>query len=223
MKTSESIANIAAALAAAQGEIRNPPTDKEVTVVHKSGGRHSFRYATLPACYDAARAALSKHGICHMTAQIEIEGGIQITCRLIHKSGEWLESSMPLPHQADPKLMAGNLTYYRRYLFNGLVGIAGDDDLDDDQASQPGDRGHVPPGKPRSHSAPKPKEEPVEPGDFVMHLGSIANTKIRDCDVNDLEKAKKFLEEQPKEKMGEKDKAALAALTLYFLDLDRTI
>jgi hypothetical protein len=218
MKTSESIASIAKALAAAQGEIRNPPCDKLVTVVHKSGGKHSFKYAQLPTCYDVTRAALSKNGICHFTAQIEIEGGIQISCRLVHSSGEWFESSLPLPHQADPKLMAGSLTYYRRYLFNGLVGIAGDDDLDDDQASQQGDReGHKPP--PKGMSLPKPKTTVTEPGDFIIKLGSLTGTAVRECDIGALEKAKMFLESQAPGKLTEYERATLAAIRMHLEDI----
>lgn len=174
MKTSESIGNIAKALAAAQGEFKNPPCDKTVNIVHKSGGKHSFKYAQLPTCYDVTRAALAKNGIAHFTAQIEIEGGIKISCRLIHESGEWLESSLPLPHQADPKLMAGNLTYYRRYLFNGLVGIAGDDDLDDDTNSR--------------------KEPPANPGDYVMQTGkAFKGKKVGELDVYALADFSKWI------------------------------
>lgn len=174
MKTSESIANITKALAAAQGEIKNPPCDKLVTVQHKSGGKHSFKYAQLPTCYDVTRAALSKNGLAHFTAQVEIEGGIKITCRLAHESGEWIESSMPLPHQADPKLMAGNLTYYRRYLFNGLVGIAGDDDLDDQAGMK--------------------KEPPENPAEYVMQTGkAFKGKKLSELDMYALADFSKWI------------------------------
>ena len=174
MKTSESIANIAKALAAAQGEIKNPPCDKLVTVQHKSGGKHSFKYAQLPTCYDVTRAALSKNGLAHFTAQEEIENGIRISCRLVHESGEWFESSMPLPHNSDPKLMAGMLTYYRRYLFNGLVGIAGDDDLDDDTNSR--------------------KEPPSDPAQYIMQTGKAFRGKpIGELDIYALADFSKWI------------------------------
>lgn len=50
--------------------------------------------------------------------------------RLLHSSGQWIESSLALPATSDPKALAANLTYSRRYLFVALVGVAGDDDLD---------------------------------------------------------------------------------------------
>lgn len=184
MKTSESIANIAEALSAAQGEFKNPICEKTVNVTHKSGGSHSFKYATLPNCFDVTRAALSKHGIAHFSAQIEIDNGILITQRLVHKSGEWFESSMPLPHNQDPKLMAGNLTYYRRYLFNGLVGIAGDDDLDDDTNKR--DNGPKPPPAP-----------PVDPSEYVMKTSkAFKGKKLIDCDIYALADYSKWIREE---------------------------
>lgn len=47
-------------------------------------------------------------------------------------------------------------------------------------------------------------------------------TKLQVIEINGVKYVPQG-QEQPKEKMGEKDKAALAALTLYFLDLERTI
>lgn len=167
MKTSESIAQIAKALSVAQGKMRNPPCDKLVKVQHKNGGSHQYKYATLPSVFDVARSALSEVGISHTTSQFDDGKGITITTRLMHESGEWIESSMPLPYQNDPKLMAGSLTYYRRYLFNGLVGIAGDDDLDDDTNDR--------------------KELPENPGGHVMLTSkAFKGKRLSECDPNKL-------------------------------------
>jgi len=135
MKTSESTANLFAALAAAQGELKNPETNKTVKVRTRDGRDYSYEYATLPLTFDVTRAALSKHGISHSSATEIREGHIILTYRLSHKSGEWIQSEMPLPNNPDPKGMASNLSYFRRYLFNGLVGIAGDEDTDGEPES----------------------------------------------------------------------------------------
>lgn len=131
MKTSESIAQISAALAAAQGEFKNPEANKLVSVNTRDGRNYSYHYAPLPSVFDATRAAMAKNGLSHFCATgMDEQGRMILSCRIAHKSGEWIEASLPLPAAQDPKAMASNLSYYRRYLFNGLVGIAGDEDQD---------------------------------------------------------------------------------------------
>lgn len=222
MKTSDSIGNLSKALAAAQGMMKNPPADKEVVVKHKSGGEHRFKYAQLTTCYDVTREALSKNGLSHFSAQIPVQGGTLISTRLAHESGEWVESSMVIPSQGDPKELAGAISYFRRYQFNGLVGIAGDDDLDDNTT---GNQGGGRQGSRQRQSEPKEKKaappKPTYPGDFVLHLGSLANKRIQDCDMGQLQQCREFLSGQPPEKMGERDNAALCALNAFFAAQER--
>jgi hypothetical protein len=143
MKTSQSVQNIAKSLAAAQGEIKNPEANEQVDVHAKKseGGAllYSYRYATLPKCYDAGRLPLSKFGLSHVATLERQERGLMLTVRLNHESGEWYESEMPMPSNISSKDMAGEVTFWKRYLFNGLAGIAGDDDI----KSEDGDRGPI--------------------------------------------------------------------------------
>jgi hypothetical protein len=131
MRTSETTGNIAAALAVAQGEFKNPETNKTVTVQTKDGRSYSYNYATLPLVLDVTRAALSKNGLSHLCVTTMADKGTFLTCRLAHKSGEWYEAEMPLSSGLAPKDLAGQLTYFRRYLLSMMIGVAGDDDIDD--------------------------------------------------------------------------------------------
>lgn len=131
MKTSESINEISAALAKAQGKIKNPEVNRTANV-----GTYSYQYADLAKVFDAAKEALSLNGISHSSTTEFIDGHILMCVRLSHSSGQWIESNIPITLQTDPKKLAANLTYYRRYLFSGLVGLASDEDMDGEPDTQ---------------------------------------------------------------------------------------
>lgn len=120
MMTSETTAALDVALAAAQGEMKDP----EKTKWNPHFKKH---YADVQDGLAAVRPVLSKHGIGLVQATSILDGFVVVTTRLIHK-GEWIESVYPvgaatLQHQT----LMGNLTYARRAGLFGLVGIAPDD------------------------------------------------------------------------------------------------
>lgn len=162
MKTSEQTPQIAKALSAAQGEMKNPEKNRRATIPMKSGGKYEYNYADLPCTIDTARAALSKNGLGHTAAITLVEGHCILSVRLTHDSGEWYESEIVLPEATDPKGFAANYTYFRRYLLTGLIGVAADDDLDSEpEADATYDQRRAPtwrePSKPMGSSAPLPK------------------------------------------------------------------
>lgn len=130
MRTSDQINEISAALAKAQGQMKNPEKNKKATIPTKTGGGYSYDYADLPSTFDALRKPLSDNGIMHTSAPRHVDGQYVLFSRLSHSSGQWIEAEWPLPNLSDPKQLAGSITYGTRYLFNSLCGIAGDDDLD---------------------------------------------------------------------------------------------
>lgn len=164
MKTSEQISQIAAALAAAQGEFKNPEANKLVSVATRDGRSYQYHYATLPSVFDATRAAMTKNGLSHFCGTaIDEAGRMVLSCRIAHKSGEWIEAAMPLPAAGDPKAMASNLSYYRRYLFCGLVGIAGDEDQD----GEPEEGRKPATGQPRANGGAPSNPPKAAPGKTV--------------------------------------------------------
>lgn len=137
MKTSEQTNEIAAALAKAQGEMKNPEKNRTATIPikEKDGGyrdrKYSFNYADLADVIDCTRLPLSKNGLSHSNGVRILENGACIlTCRLSHSSGQWYESEYPLVKDAPTKELAADITYLRRYLLSGLIGIIGDEDTD---------------------------------------------------------------------------------------------
>jgi hypothetical protein len=142
-RSSQCIASLAAALAKAQQELKNPEKSLIGTIKSEGAGEGNgeqfaerlFRYASLASGLDIVRKTLGQHEIATVqtTAVDRASGVINLTTTLAHSSGEWIASDWPVcainewkePHRAG---MA--LTYARRYGLFTLVGIAGEDDLD---------------------------------------------------------------------------------------------
>jgi hypothetical protein len=134
---SDSISELAAAMAKAQSELVNPP--KSLTAVLERGrngmGPFSYRYAPLSAGLDILRKTLGKYEIAAIqTTRIDPDRGlVLLTTTIAHSSGEWMSGTWPVCHITDmghPKLMGAALTYARRYCLFTMVGLAGEDDLD---------------------------------------------------------------------------------------------
>jgi hypothetical protein len=143
-RSSETIGAIAAALAKAQAEITNP--EKSLTATIRSAivreGDRTFRYAPLSTGLDIVRKALGQHEIATVqTTAIDSDAGlIRLTTILAHSSGEWMSSDWPvcpISETAAPHRMGAALTYARRYALFTLVGIAGEDDLDAPDLTDP--------------------------------------------------------------------------------------
>jgi hypothetical protein len=143
-RTSESIASIAAALAQAQADLSNPEKSLVATIRPASTREpeRTFRYAPLASGLDLIRKSLGKHEIATIqTTTIDKETGlVRLTTVLAHSSGEWVSSEWPVCPISDtgsPQRMGAALTYARRYALFALVGIAGEDDLDAPDLTQP--------------------------------------------------------------------------------------
>ncbi len=131
MKTSETIGELSVALCKAQGELGHAV--KAATNPH-----FKSRYADLQAIVDASRPILAKHGLAAIHGCESVDGKIvAVECRLIHTSGQWIETSLALqPTKADPQGIGSAITYGRRYTLASIVGIATEDD-DGNAASVP--------------------------------------------------------------------------------------
>jgi hypothetical protein len=145
-RSSQSINQVAAALARAQAELENPEKLLTATLpaAFPHGESRSFRYASLARGLEIVRKSLSKQEIATVQATaLEPDSGlIRLTTALLHSSGEWIASDWPVCTIADiaaPHRMGAALTYARRYALFTLVGIAGEDDFDaPDLAIRPG-------------------------------------------------------------------------------------
>ena len=135
MKTSETTDKLFPALVAALADIPNP----KKTATAKMG-QYSYTYATLPDILDAVKPILAKNALAVLQETLTHEGAPAITTRIIHASGEWIETEpvdMP-PTKPDPQGLGGALSYARRYSLTAMLSIAGEDDDDGGYASSGG-------------------------------------------------------------------------------------
>jgi hypothetical protein len=109
-QSSNSVGNLAAALARAQVELANPEKSMvaRLPADGKAAAEQIFRYAPLAGGLDIVRKTLGRHEIATVQAtQIDHAVGIiNVTTTLAHSSGEWISSDWPvcsLKDMASPK------------------------------------------------------------------------------------------------------------------------
>jgi hypothetical protein len=152
---SETIGNLALALAKAQGEMGSASKDA-------NNPHFKSRYADLASIMDACRAPLAKHGLA--VSQLpcrENDGSVGLTTILLHESGEFIGSSITArPAQESPQVLGSLLTYLRRYSLAAICGVVQDDD-DAESATAPTRK-------------PAPRQEP--PQAFTRDVAKVADT-----------------------------------------------
>ena len=122
MLKSDSIKELATALAKAQGEIEN--ASKNATNPH-----FRSQYADLAEVLNTVRPALSKHGLSVSQWPSYDNGMASVETILAHSSGEWISSIASAPvMKHDPQGVGSALTYLRRYSLAAVAGIAQEDD-----------------------------------------------------------------------------------------------
>ncbi len=122
MKTSESTDKIYPAIFALQQELE-PFTRSKVVKT----GKYEFRYAPLDAIMDGLKPLFNKNGL----ALLQSLDADALTSRLIHTSGQWVQSETFLNREhASMQGFGGEVTYKRRYALSALLGIVSDDDTD---------------------------------------------------------------------------------------------
>lgn len=148
MSHSDQISELAAALAKAQSAMQ--PAKLDSTNPH-----FRSKYASMTALWDAIRDPLAKNGLSVIQ---HIEDGTLITT-LLHSSGQWWDSRMPINTAGTPQQIGSNLTYARRYSLAALVGGVSEED-DDAQATQGQPQPQQPPQR---QASPTPSRAPQQP------------------------------------------------------------
>ncbi len=121
---SDSINELAAALAKAQSEIEGAKKDS-ANPFFKS------KYADLESVWTACRVPLTKNGlsVVQLVSSEGDDGKVTVTTQLLHSSGQWIRGSLTgKPVKADPQGTGSCITYYRRYGLAAIVGVFQADD-----------------------------------------------------------------------------------------------
>lgn len=181
---------LAAALAAAQGEMTHAEKDRE-------NPHFKSVYATLASVLEACRPALSKHKIAIIQRPTTVGKVVTVETMLVHESGQYISAACSSEARgADPQSIGSAITYLRRYALMSMVAIAPDDD-DAEEAT----RGNQRPQQQRREDPPR-QAAPPPPAE---HHASWAKdqpgffAKLKDLGV-DYERLKTFLHlvERPK-------------------------
>ena len=206
MEHSESIKNLAKALAKFQGEVKDPAKN-EKNPFFKS------KYVPLDALIEAVRPTLSANGL----SIIQMPSGdgktISLKTIILHESGEWIESDLfsLVIAKADAQGAGSGVTYARRYQLGAVLNIGWTDD--DDGNSISGHEVKTTP-TPKPTPAPKPTPKPTaqnrpnkeheERNRLLKEIGEKA--KAKGIEPKDLSLAAKFVYSTPTnqiEKVGE--------------------
>jgi hypothetical protein len=202
--SSETTATLCAALVAAQAGLKP---------IAKDGKNPAFRsrYATLDGIMETVRPALAAHGLAVVQGVIHPETGeggrlvgIMVETRLIHTSGEWLASVVPVPvAKGDAHGLGSALSYGRRYGISALLALSTDEDDDGNAAAK------APPAKPQAKpapAAPAPGQRlhdrvPTTPPPEGMSLAKAETVELKgqrlaDMDDDRLDKLRAWAEEK---------------------------
>lgn len=122
MQKSDSIKELATALAKAQGQLENA-SKASVNPHFKS------KYADLAEVINTIRPVFAEHGLSVMQCPSFDAGIVSVETVLMHSSGEFIASTVSAPvSKQDAQGVGSAITYCRRYALAAVAGIAQEDD-----------------------------------------------------------------------------------------------
>lgn len=125
---SKDINELIGAWAKARLEYQQPKKDK---VVRFSG--REYEYASLKAIIECCANPLAKNGIIFSQLPRKIDGEIVLVSKIMHSSGQWISSTLPInPADKTQQGFGSSLSYQRRYAAMAILGLAPEDDIADD-------------------------------------------------------------------------------------------
>lgn len=148
---SDNMGALYAALASAQGAFQPIEKNRSVLITMKSGGSYQFRYADLEQILAKTRPALAANGLALFQLMDSQPNSASLRCELVHKDGGRVSSEVSIPHPhtiQDPKQFGATVSYFRRYMVTAMLGVAADDDLDEDGQDTPPQQPAATTGKP---------------------------------------------------------------------------
>jgi len=142
MNKSDSIKEIATALAAAQAEM--PPLQLNAINPFLKN-----KFADLGEVISKSKPVLKKHGLSFVQMPYSDNGRVGVTTIIMHTSGEWIENSIGLD-LSDEKgksaaQVAGSIiTYLRRYSLTAAFGLHGEEDNDGEKPQKKSEKVKAP-------------------------------------------------------------------------------
>ena len=124
--------DVYAAFIAAQKEFKPVAKKKTATVRSmKTGATYTYHYADLADVLTMALPVLNSHDLGLMQPHILYQGKLRVCTRLIHSSGQWLQTDgINISEMVTRQDFGTDSTYDRRYDLCSMLGIAAEEDID---------------------------------------------------------------------------------------------
>ena len=161
MEHSDTVGKLAEALVSVQSKLKPIKKNAENPAFKKDG--KAIGYLDLAGLCEVVLPMLSAAGI----AVVQGGDGQTLDTMLLHMSGEWVRTSLPMPAESNPQKLGSSITYFRRYALAAIVGAVSEDDDDDGNAAshtparQPS--AQPPANRPAPESAARPPAPAVPP------------------------------------------------------------
>lgn len=155
MQSSETIKDLAAALAKAQASMGGARKDR-------NNPAFKSKYADLSSVAEAIDAAIEPHGLSYIQASHDRENAAAIETIILHASGQWLSCgvvSVPVTKH-DAHGFGSALTYARRYSLSAAFGVVPEDD-DGNAAAQAAPRRQEAARPSKVESIPTPEQQSI--------------------------------------------------------------
>lgn len=123
MNMSETISELATALAKAQGQI-------EAATKGAENQHFNSKYADINALRDVIRQPLADNDLAVIQLPRMSPGYVEVETMIIHKTGEFISETlrMPLNDRNTAHAVGSALTYCRRYSLSAMLNLAAEDD-----------------------------------------------------------------------------------------------
>jgi hypothetical protein len=126
VERSKDIARLSAALVKAQGEMEEPRKNRK--------GQYG-EYADLAALRKAARLPLANNGLSVTQTFHLADSDMVLNTTLMHQTGEWISSQVPIKASQNPQQTMAYATYMRRMAYSALLSLSSEDDDDGEGAA----------------------------------------------------------------------------------------
>jgi hypothetical protein len=187
MKHSDTIADLAKALASFHGEAHNPKSDKTAEIKsERTGKTFTYGYPDFAAMLEEYRPQLAGHGLSVLQELVITPGVVGAATTILHESGQWLELAPAfVPSGEEAKDYGAAASYSRRYAYMACLGLAADDG---DAPPAPRQKGSAGPGA-SSEAQQKKIGFEVKAGGMEGELAAVLAKRYKVDSVKALTKA----------------------------------
>lgn len=194
MIKSESIAQLAKSLSAAQGEMQGAKKDAQ-NPFFKSN------YSDLQSVVESIRAPFAKHGLAFTQALDSTEdGSIVVETYLLHSSGEYIGGRISQkPTKNDPQATGSLISYLKRYGLQAIAGIPSvDDDANDAMPNKSQTQMKVVDQVKHAFPSAAVVNDAHVMSDYVVAFGKYKGQSLKDIGLQDLKGYVSFIEASAK-------------------------